>query len=543
MKNCSICGTANEDSASLCAYCGSELPVSAPAEQPAKKKGGFSFGRKKQDAPAAPEGKVCPVCGTMNGGADQYCSACFAELKGNGGDSNSSADAGLGPNICPVCGMENGAGETYCCSCGTQLSAPQTNTGKKKKNNAGMGKIAWIGAGIAAVIALVAGVSLLLGGISNPAAKAMDRVADSMSEQVHLMPNLGSFTDNFVKLNESGEFALILDVEMPENDLNGTVYYDRRDKLMSGSLTLESTAANMVGGVNFSLSNKELMLQKQGSGEVFGCNMNKLANTFVVELINDSQLLAKMGIHMDQNSLNNLFKKMDDPLDLEKNLQEAWKKLSKSLEVDETAEQDGYRVYIVSLEEDSIEEFLASVMGEGQLRKNVSQVLSGLSPNIKLYIDSDGNLAKADMLFSGEKCYLNFTDPANPLSECVITSDSGSIQGVIQANSSGLSAALDCYSGNGGILLYITYQDATGDFRFDVDFGNGDHWQIDGKLSSRNGQAMVELSGYVPQMGDINVRIGLDKLAVEPAELSPNGKYLDLLDMENISRLIDEFSR
>ena len=533
MKSCAICGAANDDSAMMCAYCGSELPVTAPAAGKKKKKS--LFGKKKNQSSAASAGRVCPTCGTMNGASDLYCAACFTEL----GDGYGQSTGDGVPNYCPSCGTENAPGEMCCSVCGTALGTP-----KKKEKKSNLGKIAWIGAGVAAIAAVAVGVSMIAGSLfANPAVKAVNSMADAASGQIHKMAKLGEFADNFAALNESGEFAVILDVELPQDELMGTVYYDRQAKLMSGSLELDSGSLSMVGGVDFSLSNKEIMLRRQGSQEIFGCNMNGLANTLVVQMINNNQALAKMGVHLDPNLLNNLFKKMENPEDLEKELGKAWKKLCNSLEVDETAEQDGYRVYAVSIEEDAIEEFLDAILGEGEFRKQIANFLTGMGPDIHLYIDSDGNLAKADMIFSGEKCYLEFDDSADPLAHCTITSESGNIRGELTSDSSGLNMVFVCPMGQTYLALNISYDDASGDFHMDVDFSNGYHWELDGKLTSRNGQAMVELNGYVPNVGDVQVRIGLDKLAVQPEKLSSNGKYLDMLDFDNINRLIQEFSR
>lgn len=536
MKNCPICGTANDDGAGSCVYCGSELPQTAPVQENKKKK--RSSRGKRAAASASGQGRVCPMCGAVNGPADSYCSACFAEL---GSGSIENGMAGDVPSYCPCCGAENPAGTEYCLSCSSRIpTAPEKTKGSGKKSN--LGVFAWIGAGVAAVVAVVVAVSLMLGGISNPAKKAVDSMADSVADQTHKMANLGTFADNFAALNESGKFAVILDAELPGEEMVGTVYYDRQKKLMSGSLELDSESMSLQSGLDFSLSNKEIMFRPQDSQEIFGCTMRGLANTVVVRLLNQNKMLNKMGVSMDQDLLENLFKKIDAPEESAKQIRTAWKKLAKSLEVDEAAERDGYRVFAVSIDEDSIDEFLDSVLGEGEFRKNLANFLTGVGPDIHLYIDADGNLAKADMFIGGEKCYLEFADSTDPLADCTLTSENGNIWGNMVSSSAGMKVSFFCAVGKSYLSMELTYDDATGEFLLSADFGNGYNLQVKGRLISRNGQAIVELEGYIPSMGDLKVRIGLDRLAVQPEQLSRNGKYLDILDFDNINRLMEAFN-
>ena len=60
--------------------------------------------------PAAPDGTVCPSCGTANTAGTKFCCQCGAQL-----------EAGA-PVICPQCGASAAPGVKFCPECGAPLS-------------------------------------------------------------------------------------------------------------------------------------------------------------------------------------------------------------------------------------------------------------------------------------------------------------------------------------------------------------------------------------------------------------------------------------
>lgn len=530
MKKCSYCGTENSDEAQVCTYCFTVLP-DAPTEPPEKKtgKGRFSFGKKgKQEKEEAPAEKKCPICGTVNSGTAKFCIACSSELPSEGEKTERVAKP-----VCPVCFTENEPGCVSCVSCGAALELSKTKTSGTK---GGM-KLAWIGAGIAAVALTVGGVSMILGNATTKVARAANQLGEAVTEQVSQMSNLNGFAENFTALHEGGEFTLILDVDTEDTEAAGTVNYDRSEKVLAGTVEYSSESDNVDGTVEFSVDNREIMLRLQGSQDIYGCDVDEYSKTKLAGLI-----------PVSTETLENLFRKTKPTEEVEDRVGDAWKAFLDTVETDETNEREingqWCNAYEICWDTDAAIGVVNSLFGwEGSVLNAASGVLKHLDPDFQIYVNEDDRIVQADFMVGTDKCVIDFADSGNPLSSCVLTSQAsgggpGVMSGYLVSDSEQIQLLIDWTD-----VLYLdcTYDDSSGAFTLDVDL-LGIVWDLEGKVTSRNGSAIVEVSGWLPETGAVELRIGLDDLAEAPGMLSGSGKYEDLLEEKNWKRLYNELS-
>ena len=334
----------NSDDAEICAGCFTILPEPAPAGRQGKKgKSPFTFGKKEKSASA---GKTCPLCGTVNSADAVYCSGCFSDLGGgravNGvccpscGAQNAKGDdtcvacgaalssgANMGTKTCPVCmaandasaetcavcgsplsqgtgeycpvcGTENPAGAKTCVSCGTKLSGGKSSFTVKK--------LAWVAAGVAVIAGAVMGVSAMLNNVQSPISEAMEILGTALSERVSQMSTIHDYVENSQALNDTGAFAIEIDLETENADLAGTVFYDRNEKLLSGSVEWDDDAKGIDTVLIFAADDEVVEFEIPQSPDIYGCEIEDFAGT---------KLAALLPVEITSETLKNLYKKPD----------------------------------------------------------------------------------------------------------------------------------------------------------------------------------------------------------------------------------------
>lgn len=555
MKKCTYCGMENSDDAQVCSACFTILPeVEAPRQT--KKKGRFSFGKKQKSSAQAT--RTCPVCGTSNSASAVYCTACFSDLGDSSGTSGEAADTTGGETqTCPVCFTENSADSTVCCSCGADLTS-----GVGSKGGTGNGKkIAWIAAGVAAVALAAGGVALALNSISSPVSDSMEYMGSALTERLDQMTTVNEYLANSAALLESGEFAIEIDLDTQNADLSGTVFYDRGEKLLSGSVEWDDSAVGIETIVTFSADKKDVMFKLPESPDIYGCDLDEFGQTALAKLL---------PVDISSEMLGNLYAKPNTDLFSGGDIRKAWDALMKTVEYEETSASDdhpGCTVYQITWDAKAAKALLTNVQEQAEssfsLVDGANNLLSGLFGEVgtnavnffveymkqdcRLYINADGKIEALDFtvksllgLIGEEDVWtIQITNPDDPWESWTLTSRKGTASGYLVSNDDMAQLELDIDVLN-ILSLYVAgdYDDSSGAFSLAVrsgDLGMG----LDGRVISRNGSAKIELSGDVIGMGHVELTCGLDNLETGevPEMISDNGKYVDITDAKNWERM------
>lgn len=601
MRKCSYCGMENSDEAEICASCYTILPEPVQPQKRGKQgKSPFTFGKKEKPASAS---KTCPLCGTVNSPDAVYCSGCFSDLGGgkssggvccpNCGAQNTKGDefcvacgaalssGGSGGTktcpvcmaandasadtcavcgsplsqetgeACPVCGTENPAGAKTCISCGTRLSGGKSGFAVKK--------LAWVAAGVAVVAGAVMGVSAILNNVQSPISESMEMLGAALSQRVSQMSTIHDYVENSQAVNDTGAFAIEIDLETENADLAGTVFYDRNAKLLSGSVEWDDDAKGIDTILTFSADDEVVEFEIPQSPDIYGCDLDDFA---------ESKLAGLLPINISGETLKNLYKKPDTSDLTGDGVESAWNKFLKTVEYEEISESKNYpgcRVYQVSWDEKAMKELLGQATEEAQSGFSIIEGASNAAANLfgqagkstvqffasymeqdcRLYINESGQVVAADFTiksilgFGGDVCTIEIADPADPWSYWSLTSLKGTASGYLMSDEEGAELAVDINAMDlMDMNLTAAYDDSSGAFGVDLLLGELD-MGLTGKVISRNGSAKIELNGSVIGLGQVELTMGVDNLEASevPAMISANGKFVDITDAKNWDRM------
>lgn len=438
-------------------------------------------------------------------------------------------------NICDFCGASNQDTDQLCKECGSPL--PVKNVKKRKKEKKGFklnGKPLAICIGaVAAVAAIAAGVIFLGGGSAKAVGDALDHNKDAIVEKIDHLENLNSFFGNVETLNNQGDFVLSGGIETNVLDLNGSVDYSRSGRVLNGMLAYGNLEQELDLQFDFSADNKVFMLASDRlTADIYGFKQTEFAKKFDKTPIAKLLPIIETGDKPDMD----FFRKWSPDKTMQKKYGDVWKDFKKTVrykEINERVMQIGSRqvncrAYEITWNKKAATRLISTILGTDRgILSGLNRIIDELQPDCRFYMDEAGYIVAAECVIAGSKCILTFEGEQNLWEKCVLrsesfASDEGDIWGELEITGDKIKGDLNW---NGLMDLHVEYLDQTGEFDFEADL-LGIPWEIEGVITSKDGGAQLTIGGYIPEHGNVSLRLELNPLVSKPKMLSD--KYVDL---------------
>lgn len=441
--------------------------------------------------------------------------------------------------ICNICGTANDDAAVQCIGCQSILPV------QPQKSKGGGKVLAAIAAVVAVVGAVVASVFLLGSSPAKAVGGALDKNEDAIMDRVSHLSNLVGYLENSEALSEEGDFNLVANIQTSTIELSGYVDYSRSDRVLAGEVRYGYAEQGYDLQFDFAADKKEFTLASDRyTSDIYGFKLKDFAKKF------DRLHLGKLIPFFKDGKTPNIdfFKKRTTASTMEERYGEVWKNFKKTVkykELNERLMQIGSRqincvAYEINWDAAAATKLLSTILGTNKgLLSGLNVVFKQLEPDCRFYTDEEGYLVALDCVIAGNKCILTFEGEENLWDKCVLRSESiaggeGDIRGILEISDKGIQGSLEW---DGVMELQLEYAEQTGDFRMEADVLDLP-WEIEGRITSRNGGAQLTVGGYIPEYGNISISLEKNPLVNQPELMSK--KYVDLFenDLRDWERLL-----
>ncbi len=453
--------------------------------------------------------------------------------------------------ICNYCGTANDDSRSLCTSCGGLLPEVEATPVKKKKKglsglNLKSGTVKLVAGVLAAVTVVGGGAYAVFGGTSRQVTNALAQNQEAITEELSRLPQLAAVGENYEALNDGGQFTLRADISTDVLALTGTMDYDRKDKAMAGSVVYDNDEQELDVKFDFASDNKEFTLAADRyTADVYGFKLKEFA-----EFYSKTPLALFFPLTNSGGEPNiQFFKKMDFAEAMEEKYGDAWKNFKKSLGYEELNERQmeiagqmiDVRAYEITWDSFAARRLIATMLGQEEegLLDHLIELFKIMEPDCRFYVNEAGFVVAADFVSAGNKCTVKFEGEDNIWNKCTLSSLSiaggdGAISGFLTMEDGVVEAE---FAWDGKAVYALDYNDNDGSFTMQAWTGSTE-WYLDGAVTAKNGGSQLQVGGWLPEHGRVDVTMEMNPLEREPELM--DDKYVDLMDMDasNWQRLL-----